>query len=81
MNIMLRLENIQRKGSIISARVITVENNPQTFLIQVDVKERKLVSHTHDKVDSYVGMAMAKLIRVSEEYGNRLPKKEEAVWY
>lgn len=78
---MLRLYNIQRKGSIISAKVVTVENNPQTFLIEVDVKEKKLVSHTHGMMDSYVGMAMAKLIEMSEEYGNDLPKTGVSAWY
>lgn len=81
MNIMIKLEQIKRTNNIIYATVITVEVHPQTFEIGVDLSEKKLIKNTLNKIDTNVGMAMAKLIKLSNEYGDKLPKKEVSAWY
>ena len=63
---MIKLENIQRRGSIIYATVRTVEMQPQIFEIAVDVLKKEVIKNTHNKIDSNVSMAMAKLITLSE---------------
>lgn len=78
---MIRLENIQKIGNIISTKVITVENHPQTFEIEVDVNEKRLVKNTLNKVDFNVGMAMGKLVKLYQEYGDNIPDIEESIWY
>lgn len=54
---------------------------PQIFEIAVDVLKKEVIKNTHNKINSNVSMAMAKLITLSEECGSKLPKIEESVWY
>lgn len=80
-SIMIRLKDIKMNGNIISATVTTVEAHPITFEIAVDIVEKKLIKNTSGEIDMNVGMAMAQLIRLTEEYGNKIPEKSESVWY
>jgi len=81
MNIMINLKNISKIGNILSATVITVEAHPKTFEIAVDIVEKKLVKNTYGKIDMNVGMAMSKLIKLSEECCGSMPKESQSVWY
>lgn len=81
MNTMIKLEQIKRTDNIVYATVTTVEAHPQTFEIGVDLSEKRLIKNTLNKIDTNVGMAMAKLIKLSNEYGDKLPKKEVSAWY
>lgn len=79
---MLRLTNIVRNGNIVSAIVTTVEANAISFEIVVDIKNKKLVKNTHEKIDTLVGKAMGRLIQLTKEYeGKKLPKETVCVWY
>lgn len=77
---MIKLENIRIENNIISALVITVETKPQKFEISIDIEKEKLTRCTREVRDSYVYMAMAKLIQLHHE-SDKLPKKAESVWY
>lgn len=77
---MIRLSNIMKNGSIISALVETVEMIPQVFEISVDIEKEKLTRCTREVRDSYVYMAMAKLIQLHHE-NDKLPRRAESVWY
>jgi hypothetical protein len=78
---MIELNNIRQEGNIIYADVNTVETHPIFFKIGVDIKEEKIIENTKGTVDSYVAMALAKIINLSHEYKDKLPKKAESVWY
>jgi hypothetical protein len=78
---MIKLKNITKIGNIVYADVYSVEAHPIHFEIAVDIYDKKLVKNTHEKMDSLSGMALAKLIKLSEEYGDKIPKQAESVWY
>ena len=62
---MIELNNIRQEGNIIYADVNTVETHPIFFKIGVDIKEEKIIENTKGTVDSYVAMALAKIINLS----------------
>jgi len=80
MNIMIKLININKQGNIIEADVQIVQTHPEEFKIRVDLREQKIISCSR-KNDMYVIQALAKLIKLSEESGNKIPKQAESVWY
>ena len=81
-NIMIRLTEIKRRCNIVSAVVTTVEANSISFEIVVDIKNKKLVKNTHEKIDTLVGKAMGRLIQLDKKYGGKkLPKETVCVWY
>lgn len=77
---MIKISNITKNDNIISALVETVEMIPQVFEISVDIEKEKLIRCIREVRDSYVYMAMAKLIQLHHE-SDKLPKKAESVWY
>lgn len=81
MIIMIRLENIVRIGNIIKAHVQICQMEPEYFDIEVDLQEENLVNCTRD-MDMYVAQAIAKLVNLADEYGDKpIPKKATSVWY
>ena len=78
---MIRLENIEKKDNIISAKVVTVEMELQVFEVAFNLKTNEIVKNTMGKMTMSVGMAIAKLIKLAEESGENLPKKTTSVWY
>lgn len=77
---MIKLKNINKHGNIIEADVQIVQTHPEEFKIKVDLREQKIVSCSR-KNDTFVIQALAKLIKLSEESGNKIPKQAESVWY
>ena len=81
MNTMIDLKNITKNGNLISAVVIISQTHPEKFEITVDVYEQKIVSCSRKEIDSFVAKALAKLVKLSEEYGTNIPKESQSVWY
>ena len=80
MNTMIKLRNIKIDNNIIEADVDIVATDKQTFKIEVDVKKQVIVKCTR-KDDMFVFQALAKLVKLYEENGNKLPSKSESIWY
>ena len=81
MSIMIRLENIERIGNIIKAHVQICQMEPEYFDIEVDLQEENIVSCTRE-MDMFVAQALAKLVNLADEYGDKpLPKTEVSAWY
>lgn len=78
---MLDLKNIIKEGNIIKAHVIISQTHPEQFDIEVDVKEQKIVKCTREDIDTFVAHALAKIIKLSEESGDSLPKESQSIWY
>ena len=79
--IMIRLENIERIGNIIKAHVQICQTHPEYFDIVVDLKEEQIVKCTRE-IDMFVAQALAKLVNLADEYGDKpLPKTEVSAWY
>ena len=78
---MIRLSEITRDGDIVSALVTTVEVNPRVFRVSYNLKTNEIVENTYGKMCMSVGMAIGKLIKLSEENGHKLPEVAESVWY
>lgn len=81
MSIMIELRNIIKHGSLISAAVTIVQTHPEKFTIEVDTAEQQIVSCSREKIDTYVAQAVAKLVSLAEEYGEKIPKESQSVWY
>ena len=77
---MLKLKNIKRQGNNISADVQIVNTHPEDFKIRVDLKEQRITECTREK-DMFVIQALAKLVKLSEECGSKIPAQAESVWY
>ena len=78
---MIKLEKIVKKGDIVSATVITVESNPETFNIVINVKTKEIVKNDRNYMDMYERMAFSKLLSLVDEYGDKLPKKAISAWF
>ncbi len=78
---MLKLSNIKKKGTIISADVVTVETQPQKFRCSIDVKTQQTLEPILNTYNQYVNMAAGKLYMLYMEYGNKLPSYSECVWF
>lgn len=77
---MLKLRNIDCQGNDITAEVQIVKTHPEEFKIRVDLKEQRITDCTRER-DMYVMQALAKLVKLSEENGNKIPAQAETVWY
>ena len=80
-NTMIDLKNITKEGNVIKALVIISQTHPEQFEIEVDIKEQKILRCTRNIIDSFVANAVAKLVRISEESGDSIPKESQSVWY
>ena len=80
--ILIKLEKITRNGNIISALITIMQTHPETFTIEVDVVEQRIVNCSRDNLtDMYVIQALAKIIKLSEESGDYLPQSTISAWY
>lgn len=79
---MIKLENIVRKGNLISAHVIINEGAFETFDIVVDIDEEVIISHTRGRIDMFVSHARTKLTEIGlTSTEKNTPKTATAVWY
>ena len=78
---MINLSNIKKENNLISADVETVETHPSYFNIVVDLEEEKVVKNTNTAFNTDVIMALGRFVKLSEEYGDNLPKTATSVWY
>lgn len=78
---MIRLSNIIRNGSLISAIVTTVGPNSKTFKVVVNIETGDILENTLGKMNMSVNMARVKLIDLVNEHGNKVPNKAECAWY
>ncbi len=78
---MLKLGNITREGNIVSAVVTTVEVNPQTFEVAVDIETKEILKNTLGEMNMYSRMAISKLFALANEHGNKIPKESGSAWY
>lgn len=78
---MIDLKNITKTGSVIRAIVIISKTHPEKFEIEVDLKEQRIIKCTREEMDSFVAQAVAKLVKLSEESGDNIPKESQSVWY
>lgn len=65
---MIKLENIVRKGNLISAHVVSIEFEPDIFDITVDIEKEEIVELSKERQDMYTSMAMAKLLEIANKY-------------
>lgn len=80
-NNMIDLKNITKEGNIIKAHVIISQTHPEQFDLEVDVREQKILKCTRKNIDTFVAQALAKLVKISEESGDNIPKEAQSVWY
>ena len=77
----IRVKNIEVIGKIIRAHVQMWQTHPEYFDIVVDLKEEQIVKCTRE-IDMFVAQALAKLVNLADEYGDKpLPKTEVSAWY
>ena len=78
---MIRLTEIKLDNDIISCVVTTVEMHPHVFRVAYNLTTEEVVENTSGKMCMNVGMAVWKLIKLHEEYGDTLPERAESAWY
>lgn len=78
---MIKLTEIKRANNIISAVITTVEMEPRTFKIALDLETDELVENTYGSMCMDVGMAKHKLRKLAEENGFDLPETAVSAWY
>lgn len=78
---MIKLENIARKGDIITAHVTLMEGDESSFDITVDVEKRKVLKCDRE-LDVYVSHARSKLFELGMFSTEKtMPKSATSVWW
>lgn len=79
---MIRLENISRKGNLISAHVCILEDDFATFDITVDIDSEDIVSCTREKMDWYISHARHRLVEIGLTSTEKTtPRTATVAWY
>lgn len=78
---MIKLSEIKLENDIISCVVTTVERHSQVFRIAYNLATEEVVENTSGKMGMDTGMAIWKLIKLHEEFGDNLPEYAESAWY
>ena len=78
---MIKLSEIKLENDIISCVVTTVEMTPRVFRVAYNLATEEVIENTSGKMCMNAGMAVWKLIKLHEEYGDNLPECAESAWY